>query len=146
MTTQAIHQRALGIFIDRLQQQGLTAEATDGLDALHGVVHDEINQHFRGNAPFYFHLRCRRLPSTTGISPEVIEEIRTAARAHMIREPSLYYVIGFFERDDVRDIVYFAIPFGSLSLFLSKNNRTYRFSVKQCRRAASRTDNGVFEL
>jgi hypothetical protein len=68
--------------------------------------------------------------STQGHSPEIIEAIRKTARQLKIPAQSVYFVVGFFRNRDIRESIYYVIPFSSLSLF--RGIGQYRFSVRRC--------------
>ncbi len=65
------------------------------------------------------------------------------ARELQIPETSFYLDVGFCRDNDIRTVVLFGIPFGSLHMF--KTATEYRFSVKGCREAMA-DDRSIFAL
>ena len=132
--THSIFERERQEFLDRLRNNGLSAEPVyDTKGALHGKVIDEDNQLFKvGRSPFFFHFKSRG-GIRSGIHPSDIDTIKTVARTLEIPGTSLYFVVGFFGRGDPGKRQFFVIPFERLYLYKYGDNDTYRFSLKYCR-------------
>lgn len=56
--------------------------------------------------------------------------MRRVAKDLGVPEASLYFVVGFFRRGDVRTVVYYCIPLEDLDTFKTTNQ--YRFSIARC--------------
>ncbi len=145
--TRLVGQTAENVFLSLLNQRGVFATAfdTQGFD---GIVFDDAKRLFKaGRSPFYVQIKCRGSPADhfnpQGHSPSVFEKMRSLAQSLSIEESSLYFVVGFFRRNDIRTLVFFAIPLDELDAFKSK--REFRFSVKKCREVMSRSPN-IFEI
>ena len=138
---------AENMFLSLLNQRGVFAHSFDtvGFD---GIAFDLQNRLFKvGASPSYLQIKCRGSSgeqySTQGHSPETIEAIRDTARQLQIPEESLYFVVGFFRNNDIRETVYYVIPLGSLPPF--RGNAQYRFSVQRCEQMV-RSDPGMTKL
>jgi hypothetical protein len=137
------------IFLSLVNQHGVFAASfnTAGFD---GVVFDPEHKLFKvGDSPFYIQIKCRgsdvRHHNAQGHSQKTIEKISSMAKHLGIPDNSLYFVVGFFNNSDIRNIVFFAIPFSQLQRFKKKPTHQYRFSVKLCEEA-QQEDNGTFRL
>jgi hypothetical protein len=122
------------VFLSLLSQQGIFAQSFD-TPSFDGVVFDLQKKYFKvGISPSFVQIKCRGSAreqySTQGHSPEIIDAIRKTAKQIEVPETSLYFVVGFFKNQDIRQSVYYIIPFQSLPSF--RGNGQYRFSVKRC--------------
>ncbi len=123
------------------------AAALDTL-SFDGIVFDTGGKYFKvGKPPFYVQIKTRGSSGDhyhpQGHSITTFEKIQSAASQLGIPEDSLYLVVGFFMRGDLRQIRFFGIPFNSLSSFRSDSQ--YRFSVEKCEEAM-KIDAGIFSL
>ena len=122
------------IFLSLLNQQGIFANSFDSA-AFDGIVFDIHNNYFKvGSSPFFVHIKCRGSRSERynpqGHSHATIEKITGMAERLMIPYESLYFVTGFFKNDDIRQMIYYIVPFGSLKEFENKGN--YRLWPEKC--------------
>ena len=95
---------------------------------------------------FYVQIKCRgsksALYNPQGHSQEVFDKMYNLTHSLGIAETSLYFVAGFFKNDDIRNVIYYAMPLHTVSLFKVGE---YRFSVERCE-AAMESDNTIFRL
>ena len=103
--------------------------------AFDGIVYDTGHRYFKvGQIPFYIQIKCRGSEgehfNPQGHRPSTIDRMRQRAKDLSIPESSLYFVVGFFRRGDIRTVVYYYIPLEELDRF--KINNQYRFSVDRC--------------
>jgi len=129
-----IGKTAENIYISLLNLQGVFATSFDtpGFD---GIAYDTLNQIFKiGQPPFYIQIKCRGSKSASynpqGHAPKRINAIWQSGRELKIPQDSIYFVVGFFKNNDIRDIVYYTLPWDSLDSF--KISGQYRFSVRRC--------------
>lgn len=134
------------IFLWLLNQRGIfsTSFDTAGFD---GICYDPENTYFKvGQSPFYVQIKCRGskgdLYNPQGHSQEVFDKMFNLAHSLGIPETSLYFVVGFFKNDDIRTVIYYAMPLHIVSLFKVGH---YRFSVERCE-AAMQSDTTIFRL
>lgn len=145
--TRLIGKTSENIFLSLVNQRGIFATSFDTA-AFDGIAFDEQNDLFQiGHSPFYFQIKCRgstgNLFHPQGHSPRVINAIQTLAQRLNIPETSLYFVVGFFKSNDVRNIIFFGIPFAELRTFKVKEQ--YRFSVQHCEQVVKQIP-GMFRL
>ena len=138
-----VGQTSENIFFSLLNQKGVFAHPFDtaGFD---GIVFDFQNELFKvGKSPFFIQIKCRGAKgheyNAQGHSQKTIEKIRNVARELQLPDTSLYFVVGFFKNDDIRKILYYVIPFGSLGQF--EKNGNYRFSPVKCKEESVRDMN-----
>jgi hypothetical protein len=134
------------IFLWLLNERGIftTSFDTAGLD---GISFDYENRYFRvGQSPFYVQIKCRgskgQQYNPQGHGQEVFDKMLNVAYSLQIPETSLYFVVGFFNNDDIRTVVYYAMPINVVSRFKVGH---YRFSVKRCEEEMEK-DNTIFRL
>jgi len=136
---------AENIFLSLLNQRGIFAHSFDtaGFD---GIAFDIDNQHFKlGQSPFYVQIKCRgskgSKPNDQGHRVTTVDKIVSIAKDLRIPQTSLYFVVGFFKNNDIRNITFFTIPFSSLQQFKTAEGNYYRFSVSACKRAMEQDPN-----
>ena len=147
MDSRLTGETAENIFLSIVNQLGVFATAFD-TPAFDGIIFDSSNRYFKvGQSPFYVQIKCRGSTNDRynpqGHSPNVIDAIRTFAQKLGIEEISLYFVLGFYKNNDIRQIVFFAIPFAELEAF--KTSGQYRFSVVRCEQMMPKVK-GMFRL
>jgi hypothetical protein len=135
------------LFLSLLNQNGVFAHSFDSA-SFDGIVFDLKKRFFKiGPSPSFVQIKCRGSSSEKfslqGHSPETIEAIRHTANELEISEESLYLVLGFFRNRDIRQAVFYIVPFGSLPKF--RKSGQYRFSAEKCERM-SFTDSAIVRL
>jgi len=135
------------IYLGLLNLRGVFAGSFD-THSFDGIIFDTHNKYFKvGCSPFYVQIKCRGSAgdnyNTQGFPPEKISAIRRVAQKLGIPETSLYFVIGFYKNNDIRNVIYYTVPFSSLQVF--KTSGQYRFSVKRCQ-DVMRDDDNIFCL
>jgi hypothetical protein len=122
------------VFLSLMNQRGIFAHSFDtaGFD---GIVFDLRNKYFKvGSSPFFVQIKCRGSKTNKynaqGHPRATIEKITDVADRLNISEQSLYFVVGFFKNDDVRQMKYYIVPFASLRRF--ENRGHYRFWPDRC--------------
>jgi hypothetical protein len=133
--TRLVGSTAENIFLSLLNEANITAHVFDAT-SFDGIVFDMQNEYFKvGNSPFFIQTKCRgsKKPeyNSQGHAPSLFAKIEKSAKELGINKSSLYFVVGFYKKCDIREICYFIIPFSSLGRF-RKGNHHYRFSVKKC--------------
>ncbi len=124
------------VFLTLLNGRGIFAASFDTV-AFDGIVYDTERLLFKvGTSPSYVQIKCRGSGgehfNPQGHAPNIVDSMLEVARALGIPEASLYFVVGFFRRSDVRTVVYYCIPLEELDRF--KTTGQYRFSVERCER------------
>ena len=122
------------IFLSVLNERGVFATSFDTV-ALDGIVFDTERRYFKvGESPSYVQIKCRGSEgehfNPQGHSPTTIDSMRRVAKELRIPEASLYFVVGFFRRANIRTVVYYCIPLGELHRFQTTSQ--YRFSIDRC--------------
>ena len=135
------------LFLSLVNARGVFATAFD-TPSFDGIIFDPRNRCFkRGSSPFYVQIKCRgssgNTYNTQGYSPKVIDRIRVTAKALRIPTTSVYLVLGFFKQNDIRTMMFFAIPLTDLEPF--KGAGQYRFSVELCTEKMSQVG-GMFGM
>lgn len=97
------------IFLSLLNERGVFATSFDTV-AFDGIVYDTDRSFFKvGEAPLYGQIKCRGSEgehfNPQGHAPSTIDGMRRVARELSIPESSLYFVVGFFRRGDIRTVV-----------------------------------------
>ena len=122
------------IFLSLMNQAGIFAHSFDtaGFD---GIVFDIDNKYFKvGKSPFFVQIKSRGSPSENyhpqGHPGVTFERISVISEELLIPETSLYFIVGFFKNNDIRQMNYYIVPFSSLSKF--EKNGNYRFSPSKC--------------
>lgn len=140
---------AENIFLSLVNQQEIFAISFDtaGLD---GIVFDLKKKLFKvGDPPYYVQIKCRGADgdkfNPQGHSQIIFDSIIDRAKSLHIAKTSLYFVAGFFNKNDIRNIKFFSIPFSLLSRF-KKGDQEYRFSLKVCEGAVQSEDGKIFCL
>ena len=136
--TRLIGTTAENLYLSLLNERGIFAHTFDTA-WFDGIAFDLENRHFKvGGAPFFVQIKVRGAPgdrpNPQGHSPDTIEAIQEGAARLAISEDSLYFVVGFYTRGDLRTSTFFTIPFSLLSQFRSSGQ--YRFSIGRCEAAA----------
>jgi hypothetical protein len=142
-----VGQTAENIFLSLLNQQGIFATAFNTV-AFDGIVFDIRNRYFKvGDFPFYVQIKCRGSHTDEfnpqGFPHKTFDDILELAAHLTVPKESLYFVVGFFKGNDIRNIVFFGIPFGAISRF--ETAQQYRFSVKRCSDLVSE-EMGIFRI
>jgi len=125
---------AENILLSLINDQGIFANPIDAI-GFEGIVFDTRNRFFKlGKSPFYLSIKCIA-SSTDDYGMEVMnrlsmQKITSLADTLRIDPESLYFAVGFYRGANIRDIVYYVIPFSALGYFESGDE--YRFSVKAC--------------
>ncbi len=122
------------IFLSILNERGVFATSFDTV-AFDGIVFDIGRRYFKvGESPSYVQIKRRGSEgehfNPQGHNPNTIDGMRRVAKELRIPEASLYFVVGFFRRANIRTVVYYCIPLGELDKF--KTTRQYRFFVERC--------------
>jgi hypothetical protein len=127
---------AENVFLSILNERGVFATSFDTV-AFDGIVYDTKQRYFKvGGSPSYVQIKCRGSGgehyNPQGHSPSTIDGMRRVAQDLGIPESSLYFVVGFFRRGDIRTVVYYCIPLEELDRFQKTSSGQYRFSVERC--------------
>jgi hypothetical protein len=127
---------AENIFLSILNERGVFATSFETV-AFDGIVYDTNRRYFKvGGAPSYVQIKCRGSEgehyNPQSHSPNTIDAMRQVAQDLSIPESSLYFVVGFFRRGDIRTVVYYCIPLKELDRFQKTSSSQYRFSVERC--------------
>ncbi|MGH7889113.1 MAG: hypothetical protein ACRENF_01015, partial [Thermodesulfobacteriota bacterium] len=135
------------IFLSLLNGKGIFANRLDA-PRFDGIIFDFKRKIFKvGKPPNYVQIKCRGSQkigaNSQGHSPETFRKMLTLAKNLRIPISSLYLALGFYKDSDIRKVVYYVIPFGSLRRF--KGGQQYRFSVRACEEAM-RKDRGITKL
>ena len=125
---------AENVFLSVLNERGVFAAAFDTV-AFDGVVYDTERRLFKvGRPPSYVQIKCRGSAgehfNPQGHALGTVDGMLEVARTLGVSESSLYFVVGFFRRGDIRTVVYYCIPLGELDRFRTAGQ--YRFSVERC--------------
>lgn len=135
------------VYLSVLNQQAIFATSFDtaGLD---GIVFDNKKRLFKiGEPPFYVQIKCRgskhKYFNPQGHSFNTISKIKANSQKLSIPLSSLYFVVGFFNNNDIRNLIFYTIPFKLLRFF--KSTSEYRFSVKKCKEQMQKYKE-IFEL
>ena len=142
-----VGETAENIFLSLINGQNILAVRFDTI-GFDGIVFDNEKSLFKvGTAPFYVQIKCRGSNTSyfnpQGHSERTIQRINDAAKEMNIPQDSLYFVVGFFHNRDIRNIIFFGIPFAKLDLLKSASE--YRFSVKRCRELLDQ-ESGIFSV
>jgi hypothetical protein len=139
---------AENIFLSLVNQRGVFATSFDtaGLD---GIVFDPDHQLFTvGQSPYYVQIKCRgsnkNQYNPQGFSQTTFDHITAVAQRLGIPQTSLYFVVGFFNKGDIRNIIFFALSFFLLPHF--KTSSQYRFSLKACAQVMQGEHGKIFRL
>ena len=124
------------ILLSLLNQRGVFAASFDTV-AFDGIVYDTARRFFKvGGSPSYVQIKCRGSEgehfNPQGHAPSTMDGMRRVAGELSIPESSLYLVVGFFRRGDIRTVTYYGIPLGELGRFRKTPTSQYRFSVERC--------------
>ena len=145
--TRLVGTTAENIFLSLLNQKGIYATAFDttGLD---GIVFDSQYQLFKfGPRPSYVQIKCRGSQeeqfNPQGRSRDVFKRINGFADELSLPHDSLYFVVGFYNFADIRNLSFFGIPISEIQRFQSDTQ--YRFSMQSCRTASESVD-AIFEI
>ena len=127
---------AENIFLSILNERGVFATSFDTV-AFDGIVYDMNRRYFKvGVSPSYVQIKCRGSTSERynpqGHSPTTVDGMRRVAQDLSIPESSLYFVVGFYKRGDIRTVLYYCIPLEELNRFKKTPTSQYRFSVERC--------------
>jgi len=127
---------AENVFLSLLNERGVFVTSFDTV-AFDGIVYDTERRLFTvGESPFYVQIKCRGSGgehyNPQGHSPNTIDAMRQVAQDLSIPESSLYFVVGFFRRGDIRTVVYYCNPLEELARFQKASSGQYRFSVERC--------------
>ena len=145
--TRLVGATAENVFLSLINERRVFAHSFDaaGFD---GIVFDVNNRYFKvGRSPFFVQIKCRGSKgkefNPQGHPQKTISNINAVANELKIPDKSLYFVVGFFKNNDIRQMTFFIIPFASLHLF--EKNRQYRFSVSKCK-AVKQRDSTIREI
>jgi hypothetical protein len=140
---------AENIFLSILNERGIFATSLD-IVAFDGIVFDKDRRWFKvGESPFYVQIKCRGSESEhfnpQGHARNIVDGMLEVARELGIPETSLYFVVGFFRRGDIRTIVYYCVPLEELDRFRKTPTSQYRFSVERCEQEIE-PEGGIFKI
>jgi hypothetical protein len=131
---------AENILLSLVNQRGVFATSfnTAGID---GIVFDLDHRLFTvGQSPYYLQMKCRGSNedrfNPQGFSQTTFDHITAVAQRLGIPQASLYFVVGFFHKGDIRNIIFFALSF--VLLPHCKTSSQYRFSLKACEQVMQR--------
>lgn len=139
---------AEAIFVSLLQSKyGVHAVQMDtiGFDV---VAWDNNKICFPSGHPAYIQIKLRMSTNAEftaqGHNPAVFDKVKKFANKLGIEENNCYFCAAFSKNNDVRDTVFFLIPFNKLDCFKNRGVQ-YRFSVKSCKQVMQ-NEKGILKL